>query len=168
MFDKVNYFIDRTIRHIRKVQDNMIYLEKNRQLLPFKIKQFDLLRRGLKHDTSKFSKKLINGYIIRTEYYHNLNNNLPVDNINLAEMKKATETHYRQERHHSNYKTKMSKLDICEMCYDIAAISWEKKEKDYTEYFLNTKINNFPILRRYKDNIVKILLLIQDFDRNNK
>ena len=167
MFNKVNYFIDRTIKHIRKVQDNMIYLEKNRSILPFKIREFELLRRGLKHDCSKFSRELINGYIIRTEYYYNKENNLPIDNIDIDEANRIAQIHYRKERHHSNYKTKMSHLDICEMCCDIAAISWEKNEKDYTEYFLNTKIKNFTILEQYKDDIVKILLMIQNFDKNN-
>ena len=165
MFNRVNYFIDRTIKHIRKVQDNMIFLEKNRDLIPFKIRKFELLRIGLKHDFSKFSKSMINGYITRTEYFYNLNNNLPTDNIDIETANKIADIHYRKERHHSNYKTDMSPLDICEMCCDIGAIAWENGEDDYTEYFLKTKIKNFPFLEKYKSEIVKLLLIIQDFDK---
>lgn len=34
MEKKEIYFIDRLIKHIRRVQDNMILLEKNRKKLP--------------------------------------------------------------------------------------------------------------------------------------
>ena len=43
-------FIDRQIEHLRKAQDNMILLEKNLDKLPFKTKDFEILRRGMQHD----------------------------------------------------------------------------------------------------------------------
>lgn len=76
----VNFFIDRTVMHMRRVQDNMILLEKNRDKLPFKIKQFQLLRRGMHHDLSKFSDSFAEGYIYLTKYYFNRDNNRPVSN----------------------------------------------------------------------------------------
>ena len=61
---KIDYFFDRFLMHIRKVQDNMVLLEKNKDKLPFKIQKFSLFRRSLYHDLTKFSKKNI-------EYYSN-------------------------------------------------------------------------------------------------
>jgi len=46
-----NRFIDRTIRHIRRVQDNMILLFKNIEQLPFEIEfEWDLINKSLWHN----------------------------------------------------------------------------------------------------------------------
>ena len=157
----LNKFIDRQIAYIIRVKDNMILLEKNRHLLPFKIPQFDLLRRGLKHDLSKFSKNSINAYIIAGEYYYNINRNLPTDHLNMEYVKTIKNRHYIKEKHHPHNKIKMSNLDICEMCCDLSAIAWEFNEKNYTKYYLEKHIKDFPILEKYNDNILFILKLLE-------
>jgi len=167
MFNKNNYFIDRTIKHIRKVQDNMIYLEENKYLLSFKVKEFELLRRSLKHDLSKFSKNLINGYIDLTEYYYNKDNNISNNHINIDKIRNVADIHCNKEKHHPNNKIKMSNIDLCEMCSDLAAMSFEKNEDNYTDYFLNKQIKNFKFLEKYKNKILNILLILENFDKNH-
>ena len=54
--------VNRIIKHMRNVQDNMILFEYNRDQLPFYIKEFELLRRSIKHDTSKFEDNFIVGF----------------------------------------------------------------------------------------------------------
>ena len=161
----MNFFIDRNIMHIRKVQDNMILLEKNREKLPFKIKEFELLRRGLKHDLSKFSKKLIKTYVESSNYYYNKEKGFSCENIDFNNIQKIKNIHYSKEKHHPHSKQNMSKIDICEMCCDLSAVAWENKEKDYTKYYINIQRVKFPILLKYDKEIIKILKLLEKLDK---
>ena len=160
-----NYFIDRNVMHIRRVQDNMILLEKNRDKLPFKIKQFELLRRGMYHDLSKFSRNFIKAYIDSSRYYYNVAHGLSCEDINIEKIKSIKNIHYLRERHHPHFKKKMTNLDICEMCSDLAAVAWENKERNYTDYYVNIHMVNFPMLDRYNNTILKILKLLEDLNR---
>lgn len=56
-----NNFIDRQFKHIRLVQDNMILLEKNRDKLPFKVEEWELIRSCLGHDSDKFFPDILEG-----------------------------------------------------------------------------------------------------------
>ncbi|HSQ97364.1 MAG TPA: DUF5662 family protein [Rickettsiales bacterium] len=161
MDDIKNHFIDRTIYHIRLVQNNMILLEKNRDKLPFDIPEWEILRRSLKHDFSKFSSELIEGYLVVDEYYKCKRNNLSTEHIDMEKFQYAIDRHVEIELHHPNKKEFMSPLDICEMCSDIVAIAQEYKEKDYTEYYLTKQKKIFPLLNKYNNEILHILKLLE-------
>lgn len=49
----------------------MILLEKNLDKLPFKIKDFEILRRGMQHDLDKFSDSAAPRYLRIEEYKYN-------------------------------------------------------------------------------------------------
>ncbi len=157
----VNFFIDRTVMHMRRVQDNMILLEKNRDKLPFKIKQFQLLRRGMHHDLSKFSDSFAEGYIYLTKYYFNRDSNIKNDNIDINSLRPIREMHHIKERHHPHNKKAMSNLDLCEMCCDLAAMAWEKNEINFTNYYLNIQEKKFPLLKKYNKKIIFLLKFLE-------
>jgi len=157
-------FIDRLIKHIRRVQDNMIYLEYNRKSLPFKIEKWELLRRGMQHDLSKFNKDLIKGYILTNEYFRNKRLGKDTSHINIEILKPYWDKHEKLEKHHPEFKKEMSNLDVCEMCCDLAAMSQELKEANYTNYFFKVLLKKIPMLEKYKIHIETILLLLETSD----
>ena len=76
--------------------------------------------------------------------------------------------HYQKEKHHPHFKTKMTALDICEMCCDLAAVAWEMKEKNYSDYYINVLRLNFPILEKYDKEILIILNLLEKLNKQNQ
>lgn len=49
----------------------MVLLEKNLDKLPFKIKDFEILRRRIQHDLDKFSDSAVPRYLRIEEYKYN-------------------------------------------------------------------------------------------------
>jgi len=159
-------FIDRQIEHIRKVQDYMIILEKNRNKLPFKIKPFILLRRAMKHDLSKFSIKLIRNFIRIAEYFENKKFGLSNDHIDKTILFECSSLHYLTEAHHIEHhikqKTIPTDIDICEMCCDWVACSQRDGTADIIEYF-ETACKTCKFFMERKNVFLHILhLLIQE------
>ena len=90
MLEKESIFINRFLRHTRAVQDNMIFLEKNKEQLGFlELEDFVLFKRGLKHDIDKLEGDLIEHYITLAEYY-NMPNTIDKDKVILAKQ----QTHF--------------------------------------------------------------------------
>lgn len=154
-----SYFIDRTIKHMRLVQDNLILLEKNKELLPFRVKPFELLKRSFKHDIGKFHPELVVAYQKIAEYQYN--------NINVFpdELERYCDIHYCKERHHpayhKKYNIKFTDVDLCEMCCDMDASAQRVGELDNAKYFKEVLINEFPILEIYKDKILNIFDILK-------
>lgn len=148
----------------------MIFLEKNFEKLPFKLKNFELLRRGMYHDLDKFSDDLIHDYLKITEYYKNKREGLPNKNINEEALYNCCETHSNSSLHHLKYHIKNnsnpSNIDICEMCCDWAANSDRRNEKDYTKYFLEVLVNENEFCKNRKDDFLKILNLLMEKTKN--
>jgi hypothetical protein len=161
-----NIFIDRQVQHIRLVQDYMIYLEKNRDKLPFEVKEFELLRQAMYHDFTKFSDEFAYGFIKIAEYYENKKLGLSNDHIDESTLYKCSDMHYFMEPHHLEYhiknNTKPSNIDICEMCCDLCANAYRNGEKNFTKYFLEVLVNENDFYRKNKENFLKILNLLSE------
>jgi hypothetical protein len=153
-------FIKRTIKHIRLVQDNIIYLIE--QNLSFSFDKIELLRRGLNHDASKFSEELLQDYILTNEYFKNKRLGLDTSHIDIEKLKETWSKHQKIEKHHPHFKDSMDMLDLYEMCCDLAAMSIEFKEKDYTKYFKEKLLKDVPMLKNYEKIIIETLLLLQN------
>lgn len=105
--NKLDYYINRTIEHIQRVQNNMVLLTtKYRKTLD--LSQEDtrkLILIALRHDQSKFHQKQFIPYIELTEYYRQrktLNNKdykYPTEEIK-QEVDQAVNHHYKVELHH--------------------------------------------------------------------
>lgn len=161
MLEKEKLFINRFLRHTRAVQDNMIFLEKNKCKLDFlDLDDFILFKRGLRHDIDKLEDDLIECYITIAEYY-NMKNVVDKDKINLA--KQQVYKHYNSQRHHF-YRNDIEPnlIDICEMCCDIDAIATEQNEENNTLYFENFMLVEYPHLFKMKDDILKIFYFLRE------
>lgn len=164
-------FIDRQIRHCRKVQDYMILLEKNRDKLPFKVKEWELVRRSFAHDVDKFSPKLVDGYMMVTEYFENKKKGLP-NKLTQDDVRPHYNKHgYTQSHHvkyHSKNKTCPSNLDICEMCCDWTAHCEMEDKVDNEEYFQKVLIYQETFCKEKKDDFLKILKLLRELKKDYK
>lgn len=156
-------FLDRTIKHIRRVQDNLILLEKNRDKLPFEIEKWFLMN-CLDHDLTKFRPSIVEDYVATNEYFRNKKLGLSVEHIDYKKLQKAWKIHEMENGHHPEYKKEMSDIDLCEMCCDISAMSQEFNEKDYTKYFTEKLIKDVPMLEKYEKDCIKILKLLQELN----
>lgn len=154
-------FIDKFIAHIRKVQDYMIFLENNRDKLPFLIKEWELIRRGMQHDLKKFSDGFVRDYIKITNYRLNDNCKTPPDNIY-----ECCERHSLSEKHHIKYHIKKgtipSNLDICEMCCDWTACA-DRDGTDNTKFFLDELIKNVSFCKEREGDFLQILKLLKTY-----
>ena len=161
MLEKENIFINRFLRHTRAVQDNMIFLEKNKDKLDFlDLDDFILFKRGLRHDIDKLENDLIEHYITLAEYY-NMPNTIDKDKVILA--KQQIQKHYKTQRHHFYMNgVEPNLVDICEMCCDIDAIATEQKEENNTLYFENYMLVEYPHLFKMKDIILKIFYFLRE------
>ncbi len=159
--DIKNIVINRQMTHIRLVQDYMIILEENKEKLPFKIEDFELIRRAMLHDYTKFSNEQINGFIKIAQYYENKKLGIQDDSINKTSLYECSNLHYCSEphhiEHHIRHNTTMSDIDICEMCCDIAATSDRNKQEDYTAYFLDVLCKQYEFFEQKKFDFLAIL-----------
>lgn len=155
------WFIERTVKHIRRVQDNMILLAKNIDKLPFDIRWNELIERSMCHDLSKFSNDLFYGFV-RLSELQRANKGKFDTSLKYEDFIPFIQRHREIERHHPHTKSELNPLDICEMCCDLVAISQEFNEDDYTQYFKEKLIKEAPILEKYKDECLSVLVLLQN------
>lgn len=157
-------FIDRQVEHLRRVQDNMILLEKNLDKLPFMIKDFEILRRGMQHDLDKFSDNAGPGYIRIEEYKYNEKNGIPNKKIDKEDLYKCSNEHYKTQRHHDTFhilnETEFTDLDICEICCDLTAVS-ERENTDTIQYVKEKLFPTKQIFNKRMDDVLKILDLLK-------
>lgn len=153
-------FIYRLMLHIRRVQDNMIKLELNRDKIPLPLKKGELLHRGLKHDISKTSPECLEGYIACHEFYTNKRLGKPTSHVDMTEFHKAWKIHSR-EPHHPEGKDCMDYLDICEMVCDIVAMAQEFDEP-YDQFYKEKMVKKFPILKKYNNDILEIIKVLKE------
>ncbi len=159
MLDLKKAAVNRIIFHMRKVQDNMLLLEYNREQLPFNIREFELLRRAVKHDTSKFEDNFIVGFSklpdrkLRTEEQE-------------IEAQKYMDIHRNTERHHRMPKTY---IDICEMVCDWDAISKRHDEGANCLWFYeNVVLAKVPDMAKYRNTVrfVENLLRLLRYEKH--
>ena len=166
-------FISRVIWHNRIVANLMVLLEINIEKLPFKIPEWELTRRGIRHDLDKFEENFPDVTI--SLYVDGIKNN------DIAEINKRTATlkhnHGESCPHHIEYHTKnnipFSNLDICEICCDWIASSQKPRFKDQyslqdmkkiKEDFLSIMIDKNPILENYRSDFISIFNLFENLN----
>lgn len=130
-YNKIAYFYDRTIAHIKCVILIQEYVNKtfgNR----FKVNYW--------HDTSKFFADTHLGYYYMTFKY--LGEKVSKE----RECNEAWKQHYTYESHHPEHHTfleTMNENEIFEMVCDWLAMSYEFGEKDWTAFWMNKMSNKF-------------------------
>lgn len=141
---EIFYFI-RTIKHIHRVQENMLTLitkyYKELNLRAGDCRQ--LAYNVMNHDRSKFSRKQFGAYIELSEYYrikksenpkHRYPNKEIEDAVNIA-----VTDHYEQENHHAESNaynaSYMSCFDLIEVCCDLQAMAQEFNEGSCRKFF---------------------------------
>lgn len=161
--EQKEHFVNRLIKHIRRVQDNMLLLEFNRNGLPFDIEEWELTRRGMQHDLSKFNEELVEGFI-KCDIFHRANKSKTKTDITWKDIFPYIEKHRKIEEHHAHNKTEMSNLDLCEMCCDLYAMTQEFKEDDHLAYFKNKLCKDVPMIKKYSKECIEILELLYTLD----
>lgn len=166
-------YIKRTVKHIHRVQNNMVYLitrfSKELQLSEKEIKQ--LLNNVMVHDLSKFSNRQYDQYIELTEYYRQRKvlGNKDYDYIDdhvkyLVDC--AVIDHYNSENHHperlkDDELFEFGKLETIECICDLQAMAQEFNEgscrKYFTEVWIKKQSENFR--NEYEWNNVLMLAL---------
>ena len=169
MNEAKNLMLDYRLKHIRLVQDNMLLLEKNLHKLPFKIKDFELMRRGMHHDLDKFSDKLANGYMEIESNYQNRKKDPELFNQNEEKLKPIRMLHWENNPHHAlcheKNCTEMSNLDACEFCSDLDAVS-EIMGDSPKEHYMNEEYKRYPeIFKKQHENILKIFDLLKELKK---
>ncbi len=170
-FDQEKIVIEKTIRHIRFVQDNMKAIALHGGVLG--VSHVDIMRRAFFHDFSKFDNSIYEGYV----WYH-------LRNIAIEEKKEIPEysdelndyifdcvkKHRSQSRHHPEYYADindMEPLDIIEMVCDWAAVSQEFKMDTYkgSRDFANATIGTkYMFDEKHKDQIFNVISLLGELN----
>ena len=149
-YDKVAYFYDRTIAHIKCVLLIQEYVNKQFGS-QFKVNYW--------HDATKFYRDSLMGYFYITFKY--LGEKLTRDEDQRC--KDAWKNHYTTEAHHPEFYTSfgslesMDKQKIFEMCCDWLAMSYEFKEEDWTNFWRETASNKYSWTNEQRERIERIL-----------
>jgi hypothetical protein len=132
--EKENYYINRTTKHISRVQENGIWLitnfKSNLNLSNEEIKE--TIYNLMKHDLSKFSNEQ---YLPYLNFSWQIKHKLP---INKKEFNLAWKDHYEKENHHPigfSKDWKFNKSILIEICCDLQAMSQEFNEGNCRNYF---------------------------------
>lgn len=151
---KSDRFFLRTVEHIHRVQNNMLYLVTQH-------KDFEFFETGewfklddetcrrlmwnvMKHDQSKFSKKQCAPYIELTEYYHQRkklgNKDYDYQYSEIREwVDAAVSDHYHVEKHHPERNKGLAKKmpfeELMEIVCDLQAMAQEFNEGSCRKYF---------------------------------
>ena len=122
----INY-MERTLRHIRRVQDYMLYLLKNHaeDLELDEDAQMQLLQNAMKHDLSKWRTVQFKPYC--DKYERKLDNP--------EEFERAWWDHYTAEDHHYQGGGWIGRLEAIETCCDIQAMADEFGEGSCFGYY---------------------------------
>lgn len=148
-YDKIAYFYDRTITHIKCVILIQEYVNKTLGN-QFKVNYW--------HDASKFFADTHLGYYYMTFKYLGEK----VSKEEERECAYAWLQHYTNEAHHPVYHTflgSMNENEIFEMVCDWLAMSYEFEEKDWTEFWRNEMSNKFEWSEEQRLLIFEILAM---------
>ena len=149
-YDKIAYFYDRTIAHIKCVILIQEFVNKTFGN-QFKVNYW--------HDISKFFADAHFGYYYMTFKY--LGEKVSKDEE--RECAEAWLQHYTNETHHPEYHTfsdtidSMTKNEVFEMCCDWMAMSYEFKEEDWTKFWRENMTNKFSWTDTQRELIERIL-----------
>ena len=139
MGDNEITYLNRTVKHIRLVQDNMLFLitKHSKELNLSMTDRQVLMYNVMQHDVSKFNYKQYKDYIAITEYYKN-----NAIGTWTTEMQDAWIDHYKSENHHpirlrNDENFTFDKYCQIECCCDLQAMSQENGEPSCLDYFSN-------------------------------
>jgi hypothetical protein len=159
-------FVKGRFYHMRLVQDNMFLLDLNRDKLPFEVKRFELVGRGLTHDLDKITKKPDRHFEL-FKYKLNEKNGIPNGRANIEELMTVKADHYEKNRHHFEYHIKnrepLTGVDICEIISDIYAVKIEKKEPfPQTIKFVKNLAKKYQVSEADEKNMLAVLNVLND------
>ncbi len=160
-------FIEKTINHIRLVQDNMRKIAIHGGI--FEVNPVDIIQRSLVHDYTKFDSDVFSGYVL-----YNYRNHLRETGAEIPEYDKETDDfifecvkkHRSNSSHHPEYYSdinQMSTLDIIEMVCDWVAVSQEfvlgqyRKSREFAEYSFE---NLYPFNNEKQQQIYEVIDLL--------
>lgn len=164
MYDpKTTFYFERTVKHIHRVQNNMLLLVTKYadQLLMTAEDCRQCMWNVFQHDRSKFSIEQFEPYIELTWYYHERktigNKKYEYPEGMRALVDKAVDNHYRVENHHperfinpegGNIWGKYSRHEAYETACDLQAMAQEFNEgtcrKYYEEIWKPKNCTNIP------------------------
>jgi hypothetical protein len=128
-FEKKELFIRRILWHHNLVVDLMSLLELHKDKLPFKLSEWSLVRRAVKHDMDKFDD------MIEFEFESVLKNKSIMDKFKIR--------HHETQSHHIQYHIKNNSfpnnVDICEMVCDWIASSYKNYHKDIDTWYVTLR-----------------------------
>lgn len=141
MNEMVKYYFDRTVAHIRRVQDNAFYLINN-HADKLHLKTDDCRRLAyniMRHDASKFSEEQFGAYVI---FSWKKKNKEDLSYHEQCSFEKAWDHHYRTENHHPERLRGIAEVllyvEMIEIVCDLQAMSQEFGQSSCREYFENT------------------------------
>ncbi len=142
-------FIEKSIKHIRLIQDNMIKIAFSGGFLG--ISPVDIVKRAFLHDFSKFDEDTYEGYVWYYARNYAREKKLPIPEYSEEREEfilECVKKHRSNSRHHPEYfkdVNDMEPLDIIEMVCDWTAISQSnilgiyKSVRDFTNQNIGTK-----------------------------
>lgn len=159
----------------------MILLELNREneLKFLKIKEWELIRRGMQHDLDKFEDNVANKYV---ELFKYKNDNLLFTEEYTRKIRKFVDKfHRKNQRHHIEFHLEKNKifsdLDICEMACDALSSANKNglKPEDSLKFYRSQKDTYYSCFKNYDHkylfifNLLRLLSLkINSFLKNIK
>ena len=179
--EKLNRYFKRTMEHIHRVHNNMVYLVTE-CADTLKLNQEDCRQciwNVINHDRSKFNETQFLPYIELTEYYHqrktlrNKKYEYPTEEIKKA-VDEAVQDHYARENHHpekyKNNNHSFTKLECIEIICDLQAMAQEFKEGSCRKFFeeiWRPKHTNFQTDDCiYWESLALMRIVIKCFERN--
>jgi len=173
--EKVNYYIERTLRHSHDVGNLLFIISKHLDELSFKVDRYELLKRAVSHDTDKFYEDFIEAivdcYLLKGQ----------TTQKRIEEAEKIVDKHYISNSHHLEYhinnNIQLSNEDICEMACDW--ISSQRKDnpnlvesasgmKDKFDKYSEKKVDEYLFLKSYKEKFFELYDLLEKLHVINK
>jgi hypothetical protein len=125
--DELKY-IKRTLKHIRRVQDHMLFLieYKSKELELTPNEQYQLFQNAMNHDATKWNGLQFNEYV---KHF--------IKAIDNPRFQLAWKDHYTKENHHYQDGQVFNKLEMIEVVCDLQSMADEFGEGSCLVYFQN-------------------------------
>lgn len=173
--EKLNHYIERTLRHSHDVANLLFTITKHLDELSFKVDKYNLLKRAVSHDTDKFCKESIEAIV---DFFY-LQDQITKERLEAAE--KIVDRHYVSNSHHAEYHINnnipLSNEDICEMACDW--ISSHRKDnpnlvesaigmKNKFDKYFEKNPEEYSFLKSYRERFFEVYDLLEKLHVINK
>ena len=175
-------YLVRTVEHIHRVQNNMVYLLSN-HMEQLGLNRTDVrkcMHNVMKHDLSKFSEIQFEAYIELTEFHYQRKR---MGNVNYKYpegVKKkvcvAINNHYLEENHHpkrmgQDLQFSFSTYEAIETICDLQALAQEFNEKNCKAFFEDVWVikhkDDFSSLAHFRETTDYMKRVIECFEEEN-